>query len=81
MTPDLAAVIADVRDELGELLERMDRDGGTYAARYAEWVIEGPARIQGPPAPSSLAGMPGKLIREIVMDHAAARHAVPARLR
>lgn len=81
MTPDLLAVLEEVQRDLGDLIDSLDRDGGRYARRYAEWVLEGLPGANGPKPPPGLRGAPAALIRELVMDSASARRRVPARLR
>ena len=82
MTPDLIAVLEQVQEDLGALIDALDSDGGIYARRYAEWVLEGSTTaMTGPKPPPALLGKPAAMVRELVMDSAHARRRVPARLR
>jgi hypothetical protein len=79
-TPDLLAVHQQVLSDLGALIEALDTDGGVYARRYAEWVLEGSVGLTGPKPPPALLGKPAAMVRELVMDSAHARRRVPPRL-
>jgi hypothetical protein len=77
-TSDFAALVDDVTGDLGDALEVLDREGGTYARRYADWLIN------NGPRPNRPAGMPVKaaeLIRDLVIEAAHMRQCVPARYR
>lgn len=76
-TPDLMAELNEVRgrvrEQLGELLDALDHEGGAYTDRYAEWFItSGPGRGQGcgPSTPAALTGWIGKALRDLVIDEA-----------
>lgn len=82
MTPDLVAVLEHVQRDLGDVIDALDSDGGVYARRYGEWVIEGRGHPNSSPRPpKALTGAPAALIRDLVMEHAMTRRRVPARLR
>ena len=65
---ELNAIKAAVREQLGELLDTLDTDGGRYADTYAAWFVASAARRTGPPPPPALAGQPAALIRGLVQD-------------
>jgi hypothetical protein len=69
---ELNYVRARVRQQLGELIDVLDSDGGRYADHYAEHLIGPNARnaLGTPKPPPSLAGPPAQLIRELVRDEA-----------
>lgn len=73
MTPDLAIVVERVSAELGVLIEVLEREGGAYAASYAQHVL---THRSGGPGPHPPAGMPpiaATVVREFVLDELAFR--------
>lgn len=71
-TPDLAATLNEIdqrgRERLGELLDVLDREGGTYLRRCAEKALTGPANGQPPKKPAALPLEWARGIRDIAMD-------------
>ena len=67
----LSHVRGRVREQLGELLDALDHEGGRYADRYAAALLS-PATRTGPPAPRALAGPAAGIVRELVRDEVTA---------
>lgn len=70
MSPDLLAVFARSSEQLAELIDALDRDGGAYAKAYAEHILTTNGGNGGPRRPASLPPEAGALIREMVLDSA-----------
>ena len=68
MTPDIAAIVERVNAELGDLLEALERDGGTYAAQYAEHVLTHPTGRNRPAPPKGMPPIAATVVREFVLD-------------
>lgn len=70
VSPDhrVAALVAPVLEELLELVEIMEREGGTYARRYMRWLLMDGGHGGAPHAPEGLHQMVVRAIRELCAD-------------
>ena len=73
-TPDLIAVIARSMEQLQELADTLDHEGGAYAKAYAEHLVTSRGRGVGPKRPAALPREAGALIRDLVLDSYADVH-------
>lgn len=67
LAPDVLEAIGRVQEQLGEQLELLDREGGTYARSYA-WASMTRPKVVGPVAPRGMHPKISSLIRELVID-------------
>lgn len=64
-----AALFAPIMEELLEMIDVLEREGGRYARAYLEHVRAG-GRGYGPKAPLGMNPLVAKAIRDVVLDHA-----------